>query len=246
MLLSAMRQRDKHIGTWLSLGSPVIAELASLYSFNWLLFDLEHGCGTEATLLSNLQATRRNDIAMIVRPGQMDAALISKALDWGATGIMLPHVNTASQAKDCLSAMYYPPHGNRGYSSSARVYDYGTINSQAAEIPIPLFIAQIESEEGVKNADSIASVEGVDVLFLGPADLKWELASKGGIPTISFESALEKVVKAAVTHGKQAGITAKNANEVTTYLQMGFTYITYGSDLAFLKQGFQSVKEKFL
>lgn len=245
--LSAMRQPKPHTGAWLSIGSPVIAELAAAYPFNWMLFDLEHGCGTEATLLSNLQAAKRDHLAMIVRPGQIDPVLISRALDWGASGIMMPHINTAEQARKCLLAMQYPPLGNRGYSSSARAFQYGikTPDKQTV-LQQPLFFAQIETQEGVQHAEAIAATTGVDVLFVGPADLKWELTSKGLLPENGFDSYLTKVVKAAVVHGKQAGIVAKNDEEFANYLKMGFTCISYASDLAFLKQGFQHVKEKFL
>ena len=242
-----MRNNVKHVGAWLSLGSPVIGELASSYPFDWLLFDLEHGCGTESTLLSNLQAAKKTNLALIVRPGKCDPALISRILDWGADGIMMPHINTPVQALECLRAMQYAPYGNRGYSSSARAYNYGVdqLNNQLAS-GHPLFFAQIETEEAVKNADEIAKVDGVDVLFIGPADLKWDLNANGNMFEDKYNEAIKIVVNSALNNKKQVGIVAKNAEEMKHYLALGITCITYASDLIFLKQGFQHVCDSFI
>lgn len=227
-------------GAWLTLGSPIIAELASTYPFDWMLFDLEHGYGTEATLLSNFQAARRLGLALIVRIGKFDPALIAKVLDWGASGIMLPHTDTAEQAKACIAAMRFPPEGTRGYSGSARCFDFG--NSTSKKISTPLFFAQIESEQAVINIDAIAAVEGVDVLFTGPADLRLDLECKKS-PSTTLKEAIQKVVHAASKAGKRAGIVTKNATEFKNYISLGYTYVSFASDLLFLKEGFQKIHE---
>src|SRR3569832_660541 len=82
------------LGTWMSIGSPIIAELAAQCGFDWLLFDLEHGCGTEAAIMPMLQAIRGTSTTAIVRVGAPHSDLIARVLDWGAHGIMVPHVNT--------------------------------------------------------------------------------------------------------------------------------------------------------
>jgi 2-keto-3-deoxy-L-rhamnonate aldolase RhmA len=242
-----MRKKEKHVGAWLALGSSVIAELASLYPFHWILFDLEHGCATEATLLSNLQAAKQSNKALIVRPGSCDTALISRILDWGAHGIMMPHINTPQQAVECLHAMQYPPHGHKGYSSSARAFNFGVdqLATQQNTEP-PLFFAQIETEIAVKNCSDIAKVNGVDVLFIGPADLKWDLTANGNMSDNNFNEAIKHIIDAALTNGKQVGIVAKTPEEMKRFLNMGITCITYASDLSFLKQGFQQVTDTFL
>lgn len=243
----SMRERSKHVGAWLNIGSPVIAELAASFPFHWILFDLEHGCGTEATLLSNLQAAKGNKTALIVRPGQYDPALISRILDWGASGIMMPHVNSATQAEQCLQAMRYPPHGKRGFSSSARMYNFGVDQSPFGQFyEQPLFFAQIETEEGVNNAADIAKVEGVDVLFIGPADLKWDLTANGNMVDGKFDTAVKQVVDAGLTNGKQVGILAKSPDEVEKYFNLGITCIGYASDLLFLRQAFQHACDTFI
>ncbi|WP_428666990.1 HpcH/HpaI aldolase family protein [Runella sp.] len=226
-------------GTWLSIGSPIIAELASECGFDWLLLDMEHGCMTEATVLANLQAAKREGIKLIVRVGSLDTALIARVLDWGASGIMLPHVSTAEQAEACVKAMNYPPKGTRGYSSSSRVFNYG-LNVQQNQL---LFIPQIEDCEGVQNAENIAAVDGVNVLFIGPADLKLDLSTRPSHESISYEKAIQQVSAAAKKYQKQAGILVRNPDDLPKLKEYGFTCLAIGSDLGFIREGFITVKK---
>ncbi|WP_138478702.1 HpcH/HpaI aldolase family protein [Dyadobacter bucti] len=227
------------IGTWLSVGSPVIAEIASECGFDWLLFDLEHGCISESGVLACLQAAKREDIRLIVRVGSLDEALIARVLDWGASGIMLPHVSTPEQAADCVRAMRYPPHGSRGFSSSARAFKYGldAPKDMSGWVP-PLFLAQIENYEGVRNSANIAAVEGVDMLFVGPADLKLDLSFRSGEQALSFEEALATVNQSAQLHQKQSGILVRNPHDIPELQQAGFTCLALGSDISYLREGF--------
>ena len=136
-------------GTWITIGSPVITEIVSNYPFDWLLFDMEHGYLTESSLLPNMQAVRNNEIKQIVRVPALDPALIARTLDWGASGIMMPHVSSAEQAKACIDAIRYPPYGTRGYSGQARCFNYGLDTSgDVREADPPFLMAQIENWEG--------------------------------------------------------------------------------------------------
>jgi 2-keto-3-deoxy-L-rhamnonate aldolase RhmA len=236
-----LRDRSFHLGTWLSSGSPVIAELAGLCGFDWLLFDLEHGCGNESGLLQNLQALRGSRSAAIVRVGAPHPDLIQRVLDWGADGVMIPHVDTAEIAQACVRAVRFPPHGRRGYSRSVRACDYGL---NVPDVPLqPLVFAQIESEEAVVNVQAIAAVEGVDVLFVGPADLAFDLKASGS--KRSYESCLATVAAAARTAGKQAGILCRNENDVASLTEQGFTVQAVDSDLAILRQRYGDLLKRY-
>lgn len=232
--------RQLDIGTWLASGSPVIAELASECGFDWLLLDLEHGCLSEAGILPSLMAVKGSAAKPIVRVGKTDPVLIARVLDWGAAGIMLPHVSTPGQAEKCLEAMYYPPAGNRGYTSSARAFGYGIRPpDNVAAHPHPLFLAQIEDYEGVQNAEAIAAIPGVDVLFVGPSDLKLNLAAHGAHP--DFADALSKVSSAAALHGKQAGILVRDPSEIPGLRSGGYSCLALGSDLGVIRKGFKDM-----
>ncbi|MDP3073044.1 MAG: aldolase/citrate lyase family protein [Opitutaceae bacterium] len=231
--LTRLRGSEPFIGTWLSIGSPIIAELAALSGFDWLLFDLEHGAGSEASLLGNLQAIRGTSALPIVRVGAPHPDLILHALDWGAAGIMVPHVESAEQAQECLHAIHYPPRGRRGFSRSARAYDYGLRNP--SEVAPPLLFAQIESIRGVENSEAIAAVAGVDVLFVGPADLALDISQRTQGRNYPFEACLEQVVTAGRNAGKQAGILVRNSEDLPSLLAQGFTHVAVDSDISILR-----------
>jgi 2-dehydro-3-deoxyglucarate aldolase/4-hydroxy-2-oxoheptanedioate aldolase len=241
--LQKMRSREMRGGTWMTVGAPVITELATQYNFDWLLLDLEHGYCSESDVLSNMQAVRNSGVALIVRVGQLEPAWIARILDWGAHGIMLPHVDTAAKAKACVEAMCYPPEGKRGFSSSARVYAFGQ-DEYSGEMAAPLFFAQIETQMAIDHVDAIAAVQGVDVLFVGPSDLRMDLNAGGKGQTGAFDAALEQVVRAAQAWGKIPGILARSPEDVHRYRQMGFTTIAYGSDLTVLKEGFHRAAQQ--
>ncbi len=236
----SLREQKPRLGTWLSLGSPVIAELAGQCGLDWLLFDLEHGCGSEATLLSNLQATAGSPVARIVRVGAPHADLILRVLDWGADGIMVPHVSSVAEAEQCVQAAHYAPRGRRGFSRTVRAYDYGMHPpAEGKPLPRPLILAQIETLEGVNNAQAIAAVDGIDAIFVGPSDLTFNLKTRAS--TKSYETCLSEVIAAAVSIGKQAGILLRNLDDLTQHQTRGFTWLAVDSDLAILRKGFQQI-----
>jgi len=234
---SKLRSTAPCFGTWLSSGSPVVAELAAQCGFDWLLLDMEHGCLSEAELLTNLRAAGGRETVLVVRVPTHDAGLIGRALDWGADAIMVPHVNTAAQARAIVSAMKYPPEGERGYSRSVRAYGYGLQKPEA--LPAPLLFVQIETAEGVRNAREIAAVPGVDVLFVGPADLGLSLSTEPDAP--EFDDALDQVIEAARKRGIHAGILVRNADDTPGLLERGLTKVAVDSDLSILRNRFLSI-----
>jgi 2-dehydro-3-deoxyglucarate aldolase/4-hydroxy-2-oxoheptanedioate aldolase len=227
------------LGTWLSIGSPVIAELAALCGFDWVLLDLEHGNGSEADLPDQLRALRSSQTQGIVRVGALQADLIARVLDWGAHGIMVPHVNSVAEAEAVVRAAYYPPRGQRGVSRTVRAYDYGLRTPESTSAP--LLVAQIETYEAVSQSSGIANVAGVDVLFVGPADLQHDLQHCNASATVDFEDCLNRVVQAARNSGKAAGLLVRDPSELPRRLQQGFTYIALQSDLSLLRDAFRAM-----
>ena len=224
------------LGTWMSIGSPIIAELAAQCGFDWLLLDLEHGCGTEAAVLPMLQAIRGTSTAAIVRVGAPHPDLIARVLDWGAHGIMVPHVNSAEEATRIVQATRFAPDGHRGYSRTVRANDYGL--RPLEEVRSPVVMAQIETVEGVSHAADIARVDGVDVLFIGPADLQHDLKHRAASAPGDYEHCLSHVVTAAQEAGKQTGILIRDLADLTHHRDWGFTHIAVDSDLAILRKSY--------
>lgn len=225
------------IGTWLSIGSPVVAELAALCGFDWVLIDLEHGNGSEGAVPDQLRALRGSRTRGVVRVGAPHTDLIARLLDWGAEGIMVPHVNTVAEAERVVQAAYYPPRGHRGYSRTVRTHHYG-LRSPEESTP-PLILAQIETVEGVNHASEIARVEGVDVLFVGPADLQHDLKHQAAPAPGDLAQCLGVVVNAARAARKEAGILLRDLAEVGRHRDLGFTHIAVDSDIAILRKAWQ-------
>jgi 2-dehydro-3-deoxyglucarate aldolase/4-hydroxy-2-oxoheptanedioate aldolase len=230
---------DLRIGTWLSLGSPVAAELAALCGLAWVLLDLEHGSGSEADLLAQLVSLRGSGTLGVVRVAGLDAAQIGRVLDQGAHGVMVPHVNSAAEAREIVMAAAYPPRGRRGFSRTVRAHDYGLRSFDTT--PPPLLVAQIETAAAVAEAGAIAEVGGIDVLFVGPADLERDLAGQpaGNVP--DFETCVARVATAARAAGKAAGILVRNPAELPLRQRQGFSLIAVQSDVALLRDAFRAI-----
>jgi 2-dehydro-3-deoxyglucarate aldolase/4-hydroxy-2-oxoheptanedioate aldolase len=230
-------------GTFLSTGSTVVTEIAAQYPFKWLLLDMEHGSLTESTLVDHLRIFTHKEIVSIVRVPSIDPVLIGKVLDAGADGIMVPHVVSAEQITACKKAMYYQPRGNRGFSSSTRQYSFGThVPEDISNANKPLLFAQIEDVEGVLNAKNIAAIEEVDVLFVGPSDLKLSLKYHA-LSDLNYEEALEIVANSASEKRKKAGILLRDRKLVSHVKELGYTCIAIDSDIAILRSGYQCIME---
>jgi 4-hydroxy-2-oxoheptanedioate aldolase len=215
---------DTLVGTFLNLGSPLAAEACARAGFDWLLFDLEHGAGTERELIPTLQAIGGRCPAL-VRVEANERPRFARALDAGADGVMVPRVDSADEAARAVSCMRYVPRGLRGHASMNRAADWGLARERADA----LCVIQIESGAAVDDAEGIAAVDGVDVLFVGPNDLGAALGTD--------DLPLGTVLEAAKTHGKAAGILARSRDEADGYVRDGFRFVGIGSDSLFLVQG---------
>jgi len=233
-----MNSSETRLGTWLSFGSPAVAELAAMCGFDWVLLDLEHGCESEAALPNQMRALRSTATKAIVRVGAPNQDVIGRVLDWGAHGIMVPHVNSVQDAFQCVRAANYPPLGRRGYSRTVPAYDYGLQPPDEKSIP-PVVIAQIETLEAVEHADEIAAVSGIHALFVGPADLTFDLKVHHSART--YEECLKRVVKAAKDHQKAAGILVRDTADFANLKALGFNWLALDSDIGLLRKSYQSL-----
>lgn len=154
---------------------------------------------------------------------------------------MVPHVESAEMASEIVRAAYYAPRGRRGLSRTVRTHGYGLTFATDADAA-PRLMMQIESVEGVKHVDSIAAVDGVDVLFVGPADLPHDLEHHAQWNVDAFDECLATVVKAAQRHQKSAGILCQDIESIKTFADQGFTEIAVESDLSILRQAYQQIQ----
>ena len=229
------------LGTWLSVGSPVIAELAAVCGLDWVLLDLEHGCGSDADVPDQLRALRGGPTRGIVRVPCDRPDLVARVLDQGADGVMVPHVDRAEQAGRLVRAASYPPRGQRGVSRTVRAHDYGLRPLDGR--PAPMLIAQIETLDAVDEAAAIAAVDGIDVLFVGPADLQHDLAVRKPAAGAGFEDCLDRVVAAAHAAGKAAGILVREPGDLPRRAEQGFSFVAVESDVAILRNAFRGLAD---
>jgi len=225
------------LGTWLSIGSPVIAELAALSGFDWVLFDLEHGCVSESALCDQLRALRGTATKGIVRVAAPEPDQIARVLDWGADGIMVPRVENAAMAASVVRFACHAPMGRRGFSRTVRATDYG-LKSHPDK---PIIMVQIESVAAAYNAVDIAAVKGLDVLFVGPADLRHEIEHSTNEGRASYEACLNRVLAAARSAGREAGILVRDLADLQAHADLGFTRIAVDSDLSILRKAYQTL-----
>jgi 2-dehydro-3-deoxyglucarate aldolase/4-hydroxy-2-oxoheptanedioate aldolase len=229
------------LGTWLSVGSPVIAELAAVCGLDWVLLDLEHGCGSDADVPDQLRALRGGPTRGIVRVPGDRLDLVARVLDQGADGVMVPHVDRVEQAERLVRAASYPPRGQRGVSRTVRAHDYGLQPLDGR--PAPILIAQIETLDAVDEAAAIAGVDGIDVLFVGPADLQHDLAVRQPAAGAGFEDCLDRVVAAARAAGKAAGILVREPGDLPRRAEQGFSFVAVESDVAILRNAFRGLAD---
>jgi len=219
-------------GSFLNLGSAITAEIAGNSGYDWLLLDHEHGVGSEETLRQQLQGAGCTPAVPIVRIAFNEIARFKRALDLGAHGVMVPWISTVKEAEAAVSAMRYPPLGVRGVAKFNRGAGFGTTFEEYytnAHKWLTL-AAQIETPEGVANAEAIAAVDGVDVLFVGPADLSYTMGIRDQLTHPEFVDALKKVADAAHKHGKAAGILVQTQEMVEKCRDLGYTFMALGSD----------------
>ncbi len=240
-------RREVLAGTWLNLGSSVTAEIAGKAGFDWLLIDLEHGSGDEAHLLGQLQAISATDSVGIVRIAWNDAPRFKRTLDLGPSGIMVPYVNTAEEARRAVAAMRYPPQGVRGAARFTRAAGFSQeFDRYFAEANANLLtIVQIETPQAVAQVEEIAAVEGVDVLFVGPLDLSLGLGIPQQYTHPDFRAALHRVSEAARGANKAAGILLGSADQIAPTVADGFTFLAVGSDGGMVAAGMKSLLSVF-
>ncbi len=225
-------------GTFLNMASHVSVEIAANTGFDWLLLDFEHGSGGLAQLRPLLLACRGAKAAPIVRLRSVDPDAAKFVLDSGAAGVMFPFVSTAEQARAAVEVAKYPPLGRRGVAGIIRATEYGEgwHEYQQQANAKSLVIVQIETPEAVDAADEIASVEGVDVLFVGPLDLSGNMGCPGDYSPPNFVAALQHVIDACRRNGKAPGILSR-PEFTAQHLKMGFRFFALGSDAGAVVSG---------
>jgi 2-keto-3-deoxy-L-rhamnonate aldolase RhmA len=238
-LKRALKAGRPTAGAWVSLCSPIAAEIMADAGFDWLLIDMEHGHGDYQTLLVQLQAMQASRSTPLVRVEWNDPAVIKRVLDLGAHGVVIPLVGDRNECEAAVRACKYPPHGNRGVAGSHRAGGFGRFSAEYwkranAET---LVVIQIETAEAVKQIDAMLEVPGVDVAFIGPADLSAALGHLGDSGHPDVVDAIARVEAAAKRARVALGTISRSWDEAKALYARGYQMVTLCADAGLVLQG---------
>lgn len=234
------------IGCWVSLASPITAEVIGLAGFDWLLLDGEHSPNDAISFVPQLMALMGSVSAPVVRPSCNNEVEIKRLLDVGFHNFLIPFVQSVDEAKRAVAATRYPPQGVRGVSVAQRGNRYGTAVDYFRDINEHItVVVQIESRAGMAAARDIAAVEGVDALFVGPSDLAAALGHLGNAAHPEVQAAIAGLFDSARAAGKPVGILAPLESDARRYLAMGARFVAVGSDLGLFRQATQALIDRF-
>lgn len=242
----AILARQRQIGFWCSLGSPISTEIIGLAGFDWLLLDGEHAPNDVLTLLPQLMALKDSASAPVVRPPWNDTVLIKRLLDVGFYNFLIPFVENAEQARRAVAATRYPPEGVRGVSMTQRSNRYGTVPNYFTEINRNICVlVQVENRNAVDAIDEICAVDGVDGVFVGPADLAAAFGHLGNPNHPDVQARIAHVFDAVNRAGKAIGILTPVEADARRYLDMGAHFVAVGLDHGLLRQATQALRDRF-
>lgn len=235
----ALREGAPVLGAWLQLSDPFSAELLAAAGFDWLLVDMEHGPIPFEAAATVVTAIRTTPCAPFVRPAWNEASHIQRALDLGCSGIIVPVVNTADDARRVVMDARFPPMGERSRGGLRPTLAFETdamTYFERANATLTVLV-QIETQTAIENVDSIVAVEGIDGIFLGPNDLAASHAKRW--PDVwekdaAYMDAVARAAKAARGAGKVAGFLARDAAMVKRSAELGYNFIGVSSDVNYL------------
>ena len=231
----AALQADKRLyGMFLGIPNTSVAELCAGAGFDWLIIDGEHSPFDLQSIMAHLQAIAAYPVSAIVRPVEGQTAIIKQMLDLGAQSLLIPMVDTPEQAKELVRACRYPPEGIRGVGTAVsraakwnRIPDY--LHKANEEVCL---IVQIETELGLKNVKDIAAVDGVDAVFIGPADLSAAIGYVGQQDHPKVVETICETIGSINAAGKAAGLLAVKKELIQKYSDAGAKFIGVGVDTA--------------
>ena len=234
------------LGTWVSIGHPDVIEAAAYAGFDFAMIDAEHTPSSLETIAGLVRATEAapGSMAVAVRVAWNDPVKIKRVLDIGLDGLMVPMIDDASDARTFVDATRYPPDGSRGVAS-ARASGHGTDFVEYVETGHESLvrIAQIESQSAVENAAEIAQTDGIDALFVGPADLSASLGVFAEWEASEINEAVETVLEAGRTAGVPVGTLRVRAADIPDAVERGYDFLFAGKDTTTLIEGGQTLRE---
>jgi len=229
---AGLARGETQLGLWLSSTSSYLAEIAATSGYDWLLIDGEHAPNTVQDLYHQLQAIAPYRSQPVIRPVEFQQALIKQVLDIGARTLLVPMIDTAEQARALVAATRYPPFGTRGVGAGvARAARWGRVENYMARANDELcLLIQAESKTAIDNFDALLEVEGVDGIFIGPADLSASLGYPDNAAHPEVQQIIEQSIRRIRKAGKAAGFLAVDIAMAQRAISWGANFVAVGVD----------------
>lgn len=237
---------DVQLGLWASLASAYTTEVIAGAGYDWVLIDTEHSPTDLENALSQLQAIEPYPTAALVRVPWNDMVTIKRYLDIGAQSLLIPYVQTAEEARAAVANTRYPPEGVRGVALTTRANRFGRVPGYTAKAAEQIcVIVQIETAIGLENIEEIAFVDGIDGLFIGPADLHAALGYPGETTNPDVVTLIDEAIGRILQTGKAAGVFAPIDEYARRWLELGALIVALGADSGILARGSEELLHGF-
>lgn len=234
-LKHALAAGRPQLGLWNSIPGPVVAEVLAGCGFDFVVIDTEHALTDVPDTLAMMQAMAPYPVSVVVRPANNDVVLIKRLLDLGAQTLIIPYVQNADEARAAVAAMRYAPRGIRGVAGMTRADRYGAVKDYATRAEAELcLLVQVETATALSQIEAIAAVDGVDGLFIGPADLAASMGHPGNPAHPAVLAAIDDGIRRIVASGKPAGILAMDPEFTRHCMALGTHFTALGMDIALL------------
>jgi 4-hydroxy-2-oxoheptanedioate aldolase len=244
---AALRAGRAQVGIWCSIAGSDNAEALAGCGFDWMLIDTEHSTVDLTTVKAMLQAAAPYPTQTIVRPGWNDAVEIKRLLDAGAMSILVPYVQSAEEAARAVSAVRYPPQGTRGVAGITRASRYGAVDGYLSRANDEIcLLVQVETAEALRNIEAIAAVDGVDGIFVGPADLAASMGHPGNPAAPEVKAAILDAIARIRSCGKPAGILSLDPGFLQQAVAAGSLFTAVDVDQAILLRGARALAKQWI
>lgn len=234
----ALNSGKVQIGTWITtLGKPQIVQMMATAGFDFIYIDMEHSAFSIETVGDLCYAALAANLVPIVRPPAKEPHLLSRPLDSGAMGLLIPHVDTKEEAEAVIRAVKYPPMGQRGLNLRGAHTGFGKGNGEEyvrATNAQTLLIVQIESRKGIENLDSILSVEGVDGAVIGRADISADLGLPGNTNHPQVHKQVEIMIAACRKRNKIPGLLVQDIASAKEWIRKGVRLVPFANEVSML------------
>lgn len=231
----ALAEGRQQIGLWNSIPGSSVAEALATVGFDWVLIDTEHAPTDVPDVLAMVQAMAPYPTSAVVRPAGHDPVAIKRLLDFGVQSLLIPYVQTADEARRLVAASRYAPQGFRGVAGLTRAGRYGMVADYTARANDEIcLLVQVETAEALDRIEEIAAVEGVDGLFIGPADLSASMGLPGQLSHPRVVAAIEDAIRRIRAAGKPAGILTGDPAFARRCIETGTLFTAIGMDIGLL------------